>query len=1531
VSDIANLDTGALASEAVRAFDEGRPAAQLRERHPDWNAAFVTAIRAAKERYRGSKDLERLLLITSKLLYGRDIHWAMELVQNAEDAGARRMVFVFHDDRVLVWNDGEPFRAADVWAICSAGHSAKRNKIGFFGIGFKSVYKITEAPEIYSGCYALRIEEQLYPVALPARKNMRRGAWFVLPLLHEQQAHVVSMLERIASNDFAQVLLTLSNLTEIRVVDRTGSGLSGRFMRRPLRADYSRGWDECEIGGTWTASPLGKWRRFFYETDPVPSGISREGRSVEQGDRSRVILARPLDNSRHDFRIHCFLPTATTSQLRWVVQGDFEPNASREQLLQSDWNEWLMGEVGVALTRAVVTSAQRLGQQPWDLVPLDDEVTDEQQRVAYTVAADRLRASPFLRTRRGWRAPSGSTWGYYPGVKEAVTERDLQIASGRDVSCIEDGVLGPISGQTRSRAEDVLEDLGSHSIGLTDLAKLFAADDAAFDQMDRSAEWWLAALGLFANHGASNHLVAIASSRCIPVRGGGRVRPSPSVDSEGYVVAFSRSDLTADLNEYLGDSQVFLVADFFSQSKSKGDPEIADPGVKDAVRRMLELSPFGVAREAGPFHVVWNLVVPRLNALAALESISDEQAEHAWRLIEYVRQKWPSYVSEYKRWRTVRATDDTIAKDLGSKLGVVCVTRAGSRKKRQVRSVLTTYVSSSLLGWDGMDVVLGDIDGVSSIDDIHALPLQVKSRGRGGRNRGDAPDVVAFLRMLGAPVGPIVAPASLIQLTPRHFPWVDWTDVPWRAQRRVGLENNWVSADVAQLARRWPTLGGRARSRRGAALLRCIEADWDRLESSAQATAVYFYRTWTQLSPAGSSWVGQLALLPFIKSAAGDMERPIDLVIDTTPNRLILGGAGAGVLGMRPSRPEALSTLGVRERPDVETIIQRLSDSRAIDTQFNPSDLLVVARACYQTLADHLRSGAASNAKGELGEILRSRFRGSAVRGLIYAPPPEGVGGERWWPARRVVHDDAAKWVGPYVGQLAGRYPRSALLWETLNVGRFLTVEMATDVIARDLSIDTDEERAVEYYGRIVAFVEGQAPAGQAGDTPAYTTDGWRPANEAWWSAHKWIREAFAIDISWWQPSSRDPSSHRRASTYLGIREVPSPSNRGPLTARWQASHPEPLELDDESRWQLAVQSWPQVLREDAEPAQWSAIDLLRESLVDLKPLISRELRVRLRFQTTTQTHGSTIEARVMLRNKKYVLGRSIDDLFSTDAAEEVASLASIHQRAWGRQLALLLSMAAHDPERLYETAARHAVVGYQHREFDFNPDDFDDQTDAAAAKRVPARAKSTKSVRDRDTKTQPLADPNRYTLESISPAKSAPPMAKTASGVVKLRAPRTGESGKDSSKTPTPPEPQPRHTNTAVEAAAGPYIEMYESLRGCTVVRQGPLVGADYVASDGRYIEVKAFGEAASDSFEMEPAEWRAAQTDGISHRYWIYVVEHLRDGQPPKITAIHNPVLDEATIKDQLGKIRVRGWRSSSRKFEGKIIDRDSTGEDE
>lgn len=44
-------------------------------------------------------------------------------------------------------------------------------------------------------------------------------------------------------------------------------------------------------------------------------------------------------------------------------------------------------------------------------------------------------------------------------------------------------------------------------------------------------------------------------------------------------------------------------------------------------------------------------------------------------------------------------------------------------------------------------------------------------------------------------------------------------------------------------------------------------------------------------------------------------------------------------------------------------------------------------------------------------------------------------------------------------------------------------------------------------------------------------------------------------------------------------------------------------------------------------------------------------------------------------------------------------------------------------------------------------------------------------------------------------------------------------------------------------------------------------------------------------DSFDLEPTAWRAAQQPEIAPRYRAYVVEHLRDGQAPRATAIFNP----------------------------------------
>jgi Domain of unknown function (DUF3883) len=1429
---------------------------------------------------------------------------------------------VFEPERVLVWNDGVPFAARDVWAICSAGHSAKRNKIGFFGIGFKSVYKMTATPEIYSGPYALRIEDKLYPSPLTARRRTERGAWFVLPVLRDQQAKLRAMIGALVSPEFAQVLLTLTSLQEIRVIDRTGAGLSGRFRRTPVRTGEDSTWDECDIRGSWGWASARLWRRFFHETAPVPEGVSREGRTVEPGDRSVVVLARPTDGQPIDLRVHCFLPTAVASEIRWLVQADFEPSASREQLRSSPWNEWLMREAGVALASAVKISARTLGEAPWDLIPLDDEVRDTHQRLAYEVARSMLRDSPFVSTRKGWRRPPGATWGLYPGIAGVVREGDLPAASGRDVSYVRDDVLGPISAEATSRAEGLLKELGAEAISCADVVALFDTDDAVFGRVRRDGPWWVAALALMARHATDDEREALARTRCLPIRGGARVQPSPAVDHDGYLVAFSRSDLTEDLREYLGESQVFLIETFLSP-RSDGrrvrDRAAGEAKTLTDVAEMLESDPFNVAPEAGPYHVIANLVVPRIRALASSEGLSNEEVNRAWRMFEYVRQKWPTYLSEYRRRRNDRATDATIAADLGEKLLVVAASVRARDSTRRLLPINEAYLPSELVGWEAMDVALGGDDQVFVVDAIYGRPLRVTLKRRGGRARSMAHEAVDFLRILGAPVGPRVARKAMTQVRPSDLPWVDWSGLPAGARGRVALGDDWDSADVARLAIRWPGLSAKNRAVRGAALLRCIEADWPRLAITATTYADYFYSTWNWYAIAATSWVGRLRQMPWLPSLAGSLARPTDLVVDTQANRLALGGAPDGVLKWRVGSGEPLTALGVRARPSIDRIVETLGTLRSSEDAVPDEAALAIARACYQVLAEYLRDGGQDDT--EARKLVATRMRGGSGRGLIFAPPPEGVDGERWWPPSRVLQNDAMRWVGPYAGQLAGRYRTAGPLWDSLAIRRDLTIDMACEIIARDLASDSDQSRAHEYYGRLMAFIdEARATDTPLAATPCLTTLGWRPAGETWWSNRAEVLDALATSVAWWQPGTRDPSSLRRAAAQLGIREARTARNGGPLGERWEVGNLEPLELEAESRWHLAIRTWPHVLRQDADPARWAAYEALSAKVLTLRPAVTDHLRLRLSFTHDGTTSVGAIEPPAAFRERDaVVLGTTTSALFSTRAADAVASLVEDNQQAASRELALLFSMAAHDTDELERRAARHAVAGYQHREFIFSPADLEDVDLTPQARlKVRSRRKPTSAEGAKEESFVPLADPLRYGLVAVtrqSPSGQVPVPLQGG----RLKAPVTddpveGESGGNGRENRSP-SAKMRYANTEVEGAAQPFIAEYElATYGSTIVRQGPNVGADYLTSDGRYIEVKAFSGSAPDGVEFEATEWKAAQHPEIADRFWLYVVEHVRDGRPPKITAVLNPISDPSTSKEPTGKLRIRGWKNAA-----------------
>ena len=127
--------------------------------------------------------------------YPESAHFVYELLQNAEDANATRVSIVLKKDRLIFKHNGtkhfdvtplDSDKVGDINSITGFGFSSKvtdlkneqeisTQKIGKFGVGFKSVFQYTDTPEIYDDIYCFKIENYIIPTLIdhddPARQQ----------------------------------------------------------------------------------------------------------------------------------------------------------------------------------------------------------------------------------------------------------------------------------------------------------------------------------------------------------------------------------------------------------------------------------------------------------------------------------------------------------------------------------------------------------------------------------------------------------------------------------------------------------------------------------------------------------------------------------------------------------------------------------------------------------------------------------------------------------------------------------------------------------------------------------------------------------------------------------------------------------------------------------------------------------------------------------------------------------------------------------------------------------------------------------------------------------------------------------------------------------------------------------------------------------------------------------------------------------------------------------------------------------------
>lgn len=362
-----------------RALTRLRERAQSLQRLDAWQqrlSAFSEQVLEILSRSPKSLSQANAEDILARRVYTDPGHFLIELLQNAEDASAKSWDARISKDEIRIWHDGTPFDARDVVGVLSIGQTTKKkDQIGFFGVGFKSVYEVCERPQIYSEFFRFEVADVSIPRRLGARPEdfPDHGTLIVLPLRNpDDPKRSAEQLYKKALEVPGQTLLTLPNLQSLRIAK---DELSRTVEQKP---------GPREGTARLVYAEQQKEELYLVEQDDF---VFHQSRESSKANHTPILIAIRLDSSGHLKSgdpelptIFSYLPTGERSGLRFILHAHFDVPVDRERLdLSSQWNRWALRHAGTLLSRLIRRVLETKADLPvlesiLDILPLDREL-----------------------------------------------------------------------------------------------------------------------------------------------------------------------------------------------------------------------------------------------------------------------------------------------------------------------------------------------------------------------------------------------------------------------------------------------------------------------------------------------------------------------------------------------------------------------------------------------------------------------------------------------------------------------------------------------------------------------------------------------------------------------------------------------------------------------------------------------------------------------------------------------------------------------------------------------------------------------------------------------------------------------------------------------------------------------------------------------------------------------------------------------------------------------------------------------------
>lgn len=305
----------------------------------------------------------KLVIETNK----REETFIYELLQNADDypdpkIGKVDINFEIYDKYLIVTHNGLPFLPNNVYALCSVGAGEKvndKNKTGFKGIGFKSVFQNANFVWVLSGGYSFRFDEKYH------QSRGEEIFWQVIPIWTE--------FEEMDPNLKAINISTAPVNFMIR--PKAGANPLGKyeasfkkafqdervllFLRSVESLTFKKGdftFTKSKSSGDWELSNLPEIQvpEEIQQKVNQQIGPNSDGRVPEKYKdliSTKISFATTLSNGKvavtPNAKIYAYLPTDQNFGFSFLLNGDFIPDGSREKLFWDlEWNRYLFEEAG---------------------------------------------------------------------------------------------------------------------------------------------------------------------------------------------------------------------------------------------------------------------------------------------------------------------------------------------------------------------------------------------------------------------------------------------------------------------------------------------------------------------------------------------------------------------------------------------------------------------------------------------------------------------------------------------------------------------------------------------------------------------------------------------------------------------------------------------------------------------------------------------------------------------------------------------------------------------------------------------------------------------------------------------------------------------------------------------------------------------------------------------------------------------------------------------------------------------------------